>query len=141
MKPPVLKVTQSGLVQLRAINDFPDGQLVIGEVGQQLPFPIKRVYYINNLFNAHAQRGRHAHKQLEQIIFCVQGKFRLGLDDGHTRQTITMQDPTWGIRLGPKLWHVMDKFSSDCVILVLASALYRETDYIRSYNEFLEFIR
>lgn len=137
MKVPFIKVKQSGIIRLNAVDDFPDGQLVIGEVGKQLPFAVKRIYYIHNLFNQRAIRGRHAHKKLDQILFCVNGRCRLALDDGKTRQTITMSDPTWGVRLGPKLWHTMDRFSSDCVILVFASAWYQESDYIRDYESFL----
>jgi dTDP-4-dehydrorhamnose 3,5-epimerase-like enzyme len=136
-----IKVKNSGIIRLQVFDDFPDGTLVIGEAGENVPFDIKRIYYITNLSNPKAIRGKHAHKKLEQYIFCLSGSFRLHLDDGETKQNITLDSPNCGIRLGPKLWHTMTKFSRDCVILVLASDYYDERDYIRNYEEFLEYIR
>ncbi|MBA3047762.1 FdtA/QdtA family cupin domain-containing protein [Patescibacteria group bacterium] len=136
-----IKVKNSGIIKLQFFDDFPDGNLVIGEAKKNVPFNIKRFYYINNLFNKKSHRGLHAHKKLEQIIFCVNGHFTLLLDDGEIKQNILIDDPYSGIRLGPKLWHHMTKFSSDCVILVLADDYYKESDYIRNYNKFLEYIK
>lgn len=137
----IIKVKNSGIIKLQYHDDFPDGILVIGEAEKNVPFDIKRVYYISNLSNPKAVRGKHAHKELEQYIFCVSGSFRLHLDDGDKKQNITMDNPYFGIRLGPKLWHVMKKFSRDCVILVLASDYYDANDYIRDYNQFMEYIK
>jgi dTDP-4-dehydrorhamnose 3,5-epimerase-like enzyme len=136
-----IKVKNSGIIKLQFIDDFPDGILVIGEAKKNVPFATKRIYYITNLSNPKAIRGKHAHKKLEQYIFCVSGSFRLHLDDGMTKQNITLDSPYYGIRLGPKLWHTMTKFSRDCVILVLASDYYDENDYIRDYEQFLEYIK
>lgn len=136
-----IKVKNSGLIKPQFFNDFPDGNLVIAEAKKNVPFNIKRVYFINNLFNKKARRGFHAHKKLKQIIFCVNGHFTLHLDDGKNKQKILMNDPCCGILLGSKLWHTMTKFSSDCVILVLANDYYDESDYIRTYDEFLKYIK
>ena len=141
MKTPKIKVKNSGVVHLQFYDDFPDGNLVIGEAKKNIPFEIKRVYYINNLFNKAAVRGKHAHKKLEQIIFCINGSFELKLDDGTTKQTITLDNPYFGIRLGKLLWHTMSKFSKNCVILVLANDIYKENDYLRNYKEFIEFLK
>lgn len=135
------RIKNSGIVKFQFFNDFPDGNLVIIEEGENIPFPIKRVYFINNLFNHQAIRGLHAHKKLEQILFCVNGSFVLTLDDGRQRQKITVNDPYYGVRLGPKLWHTMNRFSKDCVILVLASDYFKADDYIRNYDEFLEYVK
>ena len=132
-----LRVRNSGLVPLKFFKDVPDGNLFIAEAGPQVPFEIKRVYFINTLANKKAVRGKHAHRQLEQAIFCINGSFTLHLDDGHTRQRILLDDPSCGIRLGPMLWHTMSGFSYDCVILVLASDRFDEADYIRDHAEFL----
>jgi len=140
MKLPKIKVKNSGVIKLQFYNDFPDGNLVIGEALKSIPFPIKRVYVINNLFNQKAIRGKHAHKKLEQVIFCVNGSFVLALDDGKTKQRIKIDSPYYGVRLGPRLWHTMTSFSKDCVILVLAADYYREKDYLRNYDEFNKFI-
>ena len=134
-----IRVKNSGIVQLQFLNDYPDGNLVIAESGRNLPFEIKRVYFIKNLANAKAVRGKHAHKKLHQVIFCINGSFILNLDDGMVKQRILMDEPTLGIRLGPKLWHTMSHFSKDCVILVLANELFDERDYIRDYDEFLRY--
>jgi len=136
-----IKVKNSGIIKLQFFNDFPDGNLVIGEGKKNVPFNIKRVYFINNLFNKKAIRGKHAHKKLEQIIFCVNGHFTLTLDDGKNKQKILINDPYCGVRLGPKLWHTMTKFSSDCVILVLADNYFKENDYIRDYCKFLKYVK
>jgi dTDP-4-dehydrorhamnose 3,5-epimerase-like enzyme len=136
-----IKVKNSGIIKLQFFNDFPDGNLVIGESKRSVPFDIKRIYYINNLFNKKAIRGHHAHKKLEQIIFCINGSFVLNLDDGKTKQKITLSDPYYGVRLGPLLWHTMEKFSPDCVILVLADDYYKESDYLRNYDEFIKYLK
>lgn len=135
-----IKVKNSGVVKLQFFDDYPDGALYIAEAKKSIPFDIKRVYYINNLANPKAIRGKHAHKKLEQIIFCINGSFLLTLDDGTSKQKILMNNPSFGIRLGPKLWHTMTSFSKDCVILVLASDYFKEKDYIRDYDEFLKYI-
>lgn len=136
-----IKVKNSGIVKLRFYDDFPDGNLVICEEKKNIPFNIKRVYFINNLYNKKSKRGFHAHKKLEQIIFCVNGRFILTLDDGKNKQKITMDNPYYGVRLGPRLWHTMANFSSDCVILVMANDYFKEKDYIRDYDKFLKYIK
>ncbi len=135
-----IKVKNSGIIKLQLFNDFPDGNLAIAEAKKSVPFEIKRVYYINSLFNKKAVRGHHAHKKLDQIIFCINGSFTLNLDDGRTKQKILLDNPGLGVRLGPLLWHTMEKFSSDCVILVLANDYYKESDYLRDYNEFKKYL-
>lgn len=136
-----IKVKNSGIIKLQFFNDFPDGNLFIGESSKSIPFEVKRIYYINGLFNKKAIRGKHAHKKLEQIIFCINGSFVLNLDDGKNKQSLKMDNPAFGIRLGAKLWHTMTKFSSDCVILVLADDYYKESDYLRDYDQFLQYIK
>lgn len=134
---PQLRVRQSGVLPLQVFKDLPDGNLFIAEARQHVPFAVKRIYFINSLANPAAIRGRHAHRRLEQAIFCVSGSFTLQLDDGRTKQRLRLKDPSFGIRLGPMLWHTMSGFSYDCVILVLASDRFKESDYIRDYAEFL----
>lgn len=131
------RVRNSGLIPLQFFKDLPDGNLFIAEAGRQVPFDIKRVYFINTLANPKAVRGHHAHRTLEQAIFCISGSFTLNLDDGVVKQRLLVNDPSCGVRLGPMLWHTMSSFSYDCVILVLASDRFDEADYIRDYDEFL----
>jgi hypothetical protein len=131
-----LRVRNSGLVPIKFFKDLPDGNLFIAESGRQVPFPIKRVYFINTLANPKATRGHHAHRRLEQVLFCINGSFVLHLDDGRAKQRVRLNDPAIGVRLGPMLWHTMTGFSYDCVILVLASDWFDEADYIRDYAAF-----
>ena len=95
---------------------------------------------INNLANKKAVRGKHAHKKLTQVIFCINGSFHLGLDDGSKKQTVVLDDPGYGVILGPKLWHTMTGFSDDCVLLILAGDYYRKDDYLRNYDEFMRYV-
>jgi len=136
-----LKVRNAEIIKLQFFNDFPDGNLVIGESNKNVPFAIKRFYFINNLFNKKAIRGLHAHKKLQQIIVCLNGSFELHLDDGDTKQKIIMNDPCTGIYIKAELWRVMKNFSSDCVILVVVNSYYKESDYIRDYDKFLQYIK
>jgi hypothetical protein len=135
-----IAVKNSGLITLPQINDGRDGVLNIMEVGNQISFEIKRVYYINHLENCVSVRGKHAHKELEQVIFCVNGSFILTLDDGEMQQDILMNKSNEGVVLGIDLWHTMHDFSSGCVMLVVASDLYNEVDYIRDYEEFKKYL-
>lgn len=127
-------------VQLPEIIDGHDGKLAVAELGKDISFTIKRVYTIYNLQQPHSVRGKHAHKKLEQVLFCLHGNFQMCLDDG-THQTATlMNSPNIGLYVGTYLWHTMTNFTDDCVLMVLASDFYYESDYIRDYRQFLEAI-
>lgn len=135
-----LIVKNSGYITLKKVHDDLDGNLIIMEALRDIPFDIKRVYYVTNLESCVSVRGMHAHKLLEQVIFCIQGSFTLGLDDGVNRQKILMNKDNVGVVLGKGLWHTMEEFSSGCVLLVAASDYYKEEDYIRDYDDFLKFV-
>ena len=111
------------------------GSLVVLDKPSGLPFEIKRVYYLYGTTGG-ISRGFHAHKRLHQIAFCISGCCRMVVDDGISREDFMMDSPSVGIDLPPMLWHEMHDFSSDCVLLVVASDEYDETDYIRDYNLF-----
>jgi ubiquinone/menaquinone biosynthesis C-methylase UbiE len=136
-----IEVKHSGIIRLPETSDEKNGTLIIGEFDKTIPFPVKRLYHITNMTDLKAVRGGHAHKKTDQVIFCVRGTFRLTLKDGEATQKIYLRNPAYGIRLGPKLWHTMTNFSKDCVIMVLASENYDESDYIRNYDEFLTYIK
>lgn len=133
----LMKVEHSGYVRLPSFEDTKEGMLMAVEFAKALPFEPKRVYVLSNVNDYHTVRGGHAHRALDQVIFCLAGSFELRLDDGKTYQKIMMRSNGYGIRLKPMLWHSMRKFSRDCVILVFASAPYDESDYIRDHAEFL----
>ncbi|EPG76151.1 WxcM-like protein [Leptospira fainei serovar Hurstbridge str. BUT 6] len=133
-------VSNSGYIFLKNKTGGSVGNLVVLEGERDIPFPIKRVYYITKIESSTNIRGKHAHRSLEQVIFCVNGSFTLELDDGRKRQNIVMNKENIGVRLGPMLWHTMRDFSVDCVILVIASDYYSEADYIRDYDEFIRLL-
>jgi len=115
------------------------GGLVAVEMGydKAVPFDIKRVYYIYHTEQG-VSRGYHAHKKLKQVAICVAGKCRMVLDDGHTRENVWLDCPTKGLVIEDMTWREMHDFSKDCVLLVLASEHYDESDYIRDYEDFLK---
>jgi len=135
-----IMVKNSKYIELQTIVDGIDGVISVAENFNQIPFEIKRVYYIYNLNNPDAIRGKHAHKQLQQVLFCINGSCGIGLDDGTNRQNIILDKPNVGIYLGAELWHTMNKFSPNCILLVMASDVYKENDYIRNYDEFIHYL-
>ena len=116
------------------------GQLVALEAEKEIPFTVKRVYYIYDT-KEQVRRGFHAHKNLEQILICVHGSCKIHLDNGVETEEITLDSPTDGLHIANNMWREMYDFSPDAVLLVLASELYDERDYIRNYSDFLEFIK
>lgn len=140
MEVPQVVVKNSGVIALKRVTDARDGILCIGECCREIPFDVKRVYYVTNLENNVSIRGKHAHRALQQIIFCIQGSFTLGLDDGSNHQEIRLERGPIGIFLGPRLWHTMYDFTSDCAFMVVASDYYNEMDYVRTYEEFMELV-
>lgn len=126
------------LIDLPLLGDE-RGSLVALESYQTIPFDIKRVYYIFSTQQG-MSRGFHAHKQLKQVAVCVSGSCRMVLDNGHLREEIWLDSPSKGILVGDMVWREMHDFSDDCVLLVLASQGYDESDYIRDYTHFKELV-
>ncbi|GIU12378.1 dTDP-6-deoxy-3,4-keto-hexulose isomerase [Shewanella sp. c952] len=112
------------------------GALVALEHDENIPFEIKRVYYIFNTL-AGVIRGYHAHKKLKQFVIVVSGSCDFTLDDGNERVTISLNNPAQGLYIDSCIWREMANFTEDCVLLVLADNIYDENDYIRDYSEFL----
>jgi len=104
---------------------------------KDIPFPIKRVYYMYDT-KSNVTRGKHAHKSLEQILICVCGSVKITIDNGYEKEVVLLDNPAEGLYIGKNMWHDMFDFSADATLLVLASDLYDENDYIRDYDEFLE---
>ena len=113
------------------------GSLVAIESDIGIPFPIRRVYYIFGTKEG-VERGFHAHKDLQQIAVAVTGSCEMILDDGEEQKSVLLDRSTKGLYIGPGFWRVMCNFTPDCVLLVLADRHYDESDYIRSYDEFLK---
>ncbi len=116
------------------------GALTFIEGCRDIPFEIKRVYYIYDTASGE-RRGFHAHKTLEQYLICVHGSCKILLDSGTERRTAQLSKPHDGLYIGPGIWHEMYDFSDGAVLLVVASDYYREDDYIRDYQAFLEYVR
>ncbi len=123
-------------IELPRIVDARDGVISVAEAGRHLPYDIRRVYFIYGLTCAEALRGQHAHRKLEQALFCINGSARIDLDDGQRRFSVVLDSPERGIYMGPGLWHEMHDFQNNCILLVLASDYFMEADYIRDYGEF-----
>ncbi|ROL96859.1 dTDP-4-dehydrorhamnose 3,5-epimerase [Pseudomonas protegens] len=124
------------LQQFRVIGDE-RGSLISLECADNVPFIIKRVYYIFST-QADVSRGFHAHRDLQQLAICVSGKCRMTLDDGHSRQDVWLDKPNKGVLIRNLIWREMHDFSEDCVLMVLASGHYDESDYIRNYEDFVK---
>ncbi|MCI9373352.1 MAG: WxcM-like domain-containing protein [Lachnospiraceae bacterium] len=116
------------------------GMLVALEEFNDIPFTIKRVYYMYNTKEG-IHRGFHAHQSLEQILVCIHGSCKIKLDNGKERKIVALEKPYEGLYVPNNMWREMYDFSSDAVLLVLASEIYREEDYIRDYDEFLKLVR
>ena len=115
------------------------GQLVSLEEYNDIPFTIKRVYFMYDTL-VNEVRGKHAHKNLEQILFCVHGSCKVRLDNGKEKKVVPLERPYEGLYIPGNMWREMYDFSPDAVLMVLASEIYNEEDYIRDYDEFLRFV-
>ena len=115
------------------------GKLISLEGNKNIPFDIKRVYWIFDTL-PDQDRGMHAHKDLEQIIVAMDGACQFVLDDGKTREKVWLNRPDKALYIGPNMWREMKHFSYGCKLMVLASKHYDEKEYIRDYNEFLKVV-
>lgn len=114
------------------------GNLTVVENGLTLPFDVKRVYYLYDVPGGE-NRGSHAHKNLSQLIIAASGSFTVSLDDGKCKRSFFLNRPYQGLYVKPGLWRDLVDFSSGAVCMVLASDIYKKDDYIRDYEEFLDF--
>ena len=116
------------------------GGLSFFEGMRAIPFEIKRVYYIHGVA-AGEMRGRHAHKTLQQVLFCPYGSVRIRLNNGYEEETVLLDDPSVGLVLEPGLWRTMEWLVDNSVLCVAASEYYAESDYIRDYSDFLKYVK
>ena len=115
------------------------GQLVAAEVGNEIPFDVKRVYYIYDTLSG-VRRGFHAHRNLQQLLICINGSCRIHLDDGYETAEVLLDKPYEGLYISNDMWREMYDFSEGAVLLVLASQHYDEADYIRNYEDFIKLV-
>lgn len=123
------------LIDFKVFGDA-RGKLISLEGEKNIPFNIKRVYYIFDTIPDEV-RGKHAHKNLEQIVVAIDGACQFFLDDGNKQEEIWLNRPDIGLYIGKNIWREMRHFSYGCKLMVLASEYYNEDEYIRNYDEFL----
>lgn len=126
------------IIPIKTVNTENEGALSFFEGGKDVPFQIKRIYYIHDVSEG-IERGKHAHKTLKQLLFCPYGCIDIILDDGKAVETVTLDTPGKGLCLEPGLWRNMVWKKKDSVLCVAASDFYDEHDYIRDYDEFLDY--
>lgn len=114
------------------------GNISVVENNKDVPFEVKRVYYLYDVPGGES-RGAHAHKELSQLIIAASGSFSVTLDDGEVKRTFLLNRPYQGLLVVPGIWRTLDDFSSGSVCMVLASHKYEKEDYIRDYDEFIEY--
>ncbi len=134
----VFSVFDCSMIELDRHHSDRKGNLTVVENGKTLPFDAKRVYYLYDVPGGE-NRGAHAHKELEQLIIAASGSFTVTLDDGKCKRSFFLNRPYQGLYVKPGLWRDLVDFSSGAVCMVLASDIYKQEDYIRDYNDFMEF--
>lgn len=130
-----MAVEDCKIIELPKITD-PRGNLTFVEGSRHVPFEIRRVFYLYDVPGG-ADRGAHAHRELEQFIVAMSGSFDVVLDDGRQKKRFHLNRSYYGLYVCPMMWGFLDNFSSGSVCMVLASTLYDEADYYRDYQEFL----
>ena len=118
---------------------YPEGNLTCVYQNVHVPFPIRRVFYSYDIPGGE-DRGAHAHRRCHQFIVAASGSFEVMLDDGTNRRIVPLNRPFVGLHVPPGIWAAEQRFSSGSICLVLASETYDEEDYIRSYEEYLEYL-
>lgn len=126
------------IIELDKHHSDRKGNLSVVQNGIDVPFDVKRVYYLYDVPGGES-RGAHAHKELTQLIVAVSGSFSVTLDDGKVKRSFMLNRPYQGLLVVPGIWRDLDDFSSGSVCMVLASHPYDKEDYIRDYDEFLEY--
>lgn len=126
------------IITLHTISD-PRGNLTVAEENIELPFDLKRAYWITDV-PKDGSRGGHSHKRLKQVLIAVHGSFTVSLDNGKEKKKYLLDKPTEGLFIDTEIWRTLDDFSAGAVCLVLASELYEPEDYLYEYDEFLEYV-
>jgi WxcM-like, C-terminal len=135
----VSRVDECKLVNLEKI-ERPEGNLSPLYGGVHVPFAVKRVYYVYDVPGG-AERGGHAHRSLQQLIVAASGSFKVSLDDGESRRTVSLDRSYYGLYVPTMVWREITDFCTGAVCLAFASLAYDESDYIRDYQEFLATVR
>ena len=127
-------------IDFKKIGNSDVGFLIALEGNREIPFDIKRIYYIYDV-PKEIKRGSHAHKTLEQILICMSGSIKIKVDNGNEKKIFELSNPSKGLYIVPGVWREMYDFNQSSVLLVLASEYYNENDYIRDYETFKKIVR
>ena len=130
-------ISECKLFEIQSFKDERGGLSVL-EKNNNVPFDIKRLYYLYYT-KKNQIRGVHAHKKLEQIIIAFAGKFEILLDDGKTKKTFSIDRPNLGLYVSPGIWREVYPLEENGVCAVLASRKYEEEDYIHDYKDFIKY--
>lgn len=131
-----MSLTQCQIFELPQIRD-PRGGLTFLEWNRHVPFDVKRIFYIYDIPEGQ-ERGAHAHHELHQMLICLAGSLTVHLDDGRSKQSVTLDKPWQGLHIPPRIWAAEGGFTKNTVYMVLASDTYKPESYIHSYQAFLE---
>lgn len=134
-----MKQLPYNIIQINRFSADGKGALQFFEANRDIPFDIKRIYYITGVPNG-VNRGMHAHKKLRQLLFCPYGKIQIIIDDGKNKYSHILERPEEGLLLTPCVWREMVWLQKDSVLCVAASDYYDEADYIRNYTEFIQYL-
>ena len=130
-------VFDCSIMQLNKIHN-PEGNITIIEGNKNIPFDVKRIYYLYDIPGGES-RGGHAHKELRQLIVAASGSFDILLDDGMNKRVVKISRPDYGLIIVPGIWRELMEFSSGAICLVFASHKYDENDYLRDYEGFIKY--
>lgn len=132
-------VFDCSVIDLGKIN-FEQGNITIVENESSFPFDVKRVFYLYDIEGGES-RGAHAHKECHQFLIAASGSFEVELNDGNYKRNISLNRPNLGLHIPPGIWASELNFSSGAICLVLASHEYNEADYLRKFDDYLEFLK
>jgi len=132
-------VFDCSIVDLPVVHEQ-NGKISVLENNQNIPFDIKRVYYLYDVPYA-SERGGHAHYELEQYVVAACGSFSFILDDGKNIREVFLNSPQKALHIKPGIWREMKDFSGGSICLVLASHEYTEADYMRNYEDFIKYVQ
>ena len=127
-------------VNIFSLQDYSDqsGSLIVAEFEKDFNFSVKRVFYITS--KSGKIRGRHAHKEHAQFMICLNGACTLAFDNGEEKQTILLDSNDRGVEVRPGVWGQQTYMEDNSILLVLSDHIYDEDDYLRNYDEFIEFV-
>lgn len=133
-------ITINNLLKIKTTGDEKIGFLSFFESNKDIPFEIKRIYYTYNV-PVNTKRGMHAHKELNQVLWCPYGEIEIILDNGREKKNYLLNSPDKALLVGKGIWREMLWKKENSVLCVAASEYYDENDYIRDYNEFLKYVK